>query len=346
MYSATAPNNAPELEKHFHEADQALRAGNAQLARQHFFQALALSPEAPNVHHGLATCCFLLHDLNGAVYHFQEVLRQDPTRIGAAINLGAVYNQMGRPDEALNVLRQSIKQDPKRGEAYYNMGLAYRLKGQVELAIQSYKEALHHDSKMMDAHFNLGNLLHELGRNSQAVRCYQQALELKPDFEPAIHGLKAAQEALQTQQHPKTPAMGMDLASAGSSAVNRPLKATIDMQQPLDPNMDGNNLALVHRATINSENSAREMLHVIETDLEPAIHDLSSRLLDAKSDKRELMEHLEKFEIAMNKTKAVQRSWQQTMQQIREATDKLMQPHVPASASSASTPAAKALHTH
>lgn len=196
MYSATAPAATPELEKHFQDAELALRAGNPQLARQHFFQALAMSPEAPNVHHGLATCCFLLSDLNGAVYHFQEVLRQDPSRLGAAINLGAVYNQMGRPDDALNVLRQSIKQDPKRAEAYYNMGLAYRLKGQVELAIQSYKEALHHDGKMMDAHYNLGNLLHELGRNSQAVRCYQQALELRPDFEPAIQGMLAARDSL------------------------------------------------------------------------------------------------------------------------------------------------------
>ena len=325
MYPANASTNSPEIEQHFYDAEHALREGNPLLARQHFFQALAISPEAPNVHHGLATCCFLLSDLNGAVYHFQEVLRQDPTRLGAAINLGAVYNQMGRPDDALNVLRQAIKQDPKRAEAYYNMGLAYRLKGQVELAIQSYKEALHHDASMMDAHFNLGNLLHELGRDSQAVRCYQTALELKPDFEPAIHGLQAAQAALQAQQHPKTPVMGLNVA--GSSAVNRPLKPSVDLHQALDPHLDGTGLATLHKSTISSENSAREMLHIIEAELEPAIHDLSSRLLDSRADKRELMDYLEKFEIAMNKTRAVQRSWQQTMQQIRECTEKMMQPH-------------------
>lgn len=326
MFPASAPVASSELDSHFHDAEVALRAGNPQVARQHFFQALAISPESPNVHHGLATCCFLLSDLNGAVYHFQEVLRQDPSRLGAAINLGAVYNQMGRPDDSLNVLRQAIKQDPKRAEAYYNMGLAYRLKGQVELAIQSYKEALHHDAKMMDAYFNLGNLLHELGRNSQAIRCYQSALELKPDFEPAIQGLKAAQTALEEQHHPKTPVMGFNV-TAGSSAVIRPLKTAVDLHQPLDPNIDGVGLSTLHRSTITSENAAREMLHVIETELEPSIHDLSSRLLDAKADKRELMEYLEKFEIAMNKTRAVQRTWQQTMQQIRETTEKLMQPH-------------------
>lgn len=323
-----APATSPELEQHYFDADQALRAGNPQLARQHFFQALAIAPEAPNVHHGLATCCFLLGDLNGAVYHFQEVLRQDPTRVGAAINLGAVYNQMGRPDDALNVLRQTIKQDPKRAEAYYNMGLAYRLKGQVELSIQSYKEALHHDPKMMDAYYNLGNLLHELGRETQAIRCYQLALEIRPDFEPAQQGLQAAQAALEEYNHPKTPVMGMTLPEG--SGATKPLRSAHDLNQPLDAHLDGPHLATLHRTTIASENAAREMLHVIEVELEPAIHDLSSRLLDTKSDKRELMEYLEKFEVAINKTRAVQRTWQQTMQQIREQTQKLIEPHQPA----------------
>lgn len=313
----------PELEQHFQNAEAALRSGNPQQARQHYFQALALAPDAPNVHHGLATCCFLLGDLNGAVYHFQEVLRQEPSRIGAAINLGAVYNQMGRPDEALNVLRQIIKHDPKRSEAYYNMGLAYRLKGQVELAIQSYKEAIHHNPQMMDAYYNLGNLLHELGRNSQAVRCYQQALELNPKFEPAKQGLKVAQAALEAQQHPKTPIMGVSLP-AGSTIDTRPISKSIDFGQPLDPHQDGARLGDLHRSTVGSETAAREMLHVIEADLEPAIHELSSRLLDTKADRRELMEYLGKFEQAMNKSRAAQRAWQQSMQQIRELTEKLI----------------------
>jgi tetratricopeptide (TPR) repeat protein len=326
--NSAAPVDTPELDQHYADAEAALRNGNPQVARQHYFQALAIAPEAPNVHHGLATCCFLLGDLNGAVYHFQEVLRQDPSRIGAAINLGAVYNQMGRPDDALNVLRQTIKQDSKRAEAYYNMGLAYRLKGQVELAIQSYKEALHHDNKMMDAYYNLGNLLHELGRETQAIRCYQMALDIRPDFEPASQGLHAAQAALEEQNHPKTPVMGMTLPDP--SGTTRPLRTNVDLSAPLDAHVDGPHLATLHRSTIASETAAREMLHVIEVELEPVIHDLSSRLLDAKSDKRELMEYLEKFEVAMNKTRAVQRTWQQTMQQIRELTQKLIDPHHPA----------------
>jgi tetratricopeptide (TPR) repeat protein len=323
-----APAATPELEQHYQDAEHALAQGNPQLARQHYFKALAIAPEAPNVHHGLATCCFLLGDLNGAVYHFQEVIRQDPSRIGAAINLGAVYNQMGRPDEALNVLRQTIKHDPRRAEAYYNMGLAYRLKGQVELAIQSYKEALHHDNKMMDAYYNLGNLLHELGRETQAIRCYQMALEIKPEFEPARQGLVAAQQSLAEANHPKTPVMGMTLPEGSGST--KPIRQGHDLSQPLDAHVDGPHLATLHRTTIASETAAREMLHVIEVELEPAIHDLSSRLLDAKSDKRELMEYLEKFEVAMNKTRAVQRAWQQTMQQIREQTQRFTEPHHPA----------------
>lgn len=302
------------------QAHDCLSTGNVQKARQYYFQALALSPDAPGVHHGLATCCFLLGDFNGAVYHFQEVLRHEPQRVGAAINLGAVYNQMGKPDEALVILRQIIKQDSKRAEAYYNMGIAYRLKGMVELAIQSYREAVHNDPRMAEAHFNLANILHELGRDAQAVRSYQLALELSPNHEAARIGLQSAQASLAAhQQHQER--------GVGSSATIKSLNmSTADLLKPVDPNVDGPALANLHRTTISAENAAREMHRVIEEELEPVIKELSARLMDPKTDKNELASHLGKFETLMNKTRATQKQWQQQMQSLREHTDAMMQP--------------------
>ena len=54
-----------------------------------YLQALGLRSDAPDVHYGLATVCFLLNDLTSAAYHFKEVTRLDPLRAGAFINLGA-----------------------------------------------------------------------------------------------------------------------------------------------------------------------------------------------------------------------------------------------------------------
>src|SRR5438270_4321323 len=134
------------------KARQAIAQGQNEQARQLYLQALGLRADAPDVHYGLATACFLLNDLDSAAYHFKEVTRLDPLRSGAYINLGAVYNRLGEHDEAVQILRRGIQLDPHRGEGYYNLGLVYRNMGQPNLAVQAYLEATRIDASMVDAH--------------------------------------------------------------------------------------------------------------------------------------------------------------------------------------------------
>jgi tetratricopeptide (TPR) repeat protein len=99
---------------------------------------LGLRSDAPDIHYGLATACFLLNDLDSAAYHFKEVTRLDPLRPGAYINLGAVFNRLEEYHDAVQALRRGIQIDPHRAEGYYNLGLVYRNLGQAPLAIQAY----------------------------------------------------------------------------------------------------------------------------------------------------------------------------------------------------------------
>src|SRR3984893_3125293 len=160
-----------------HKARQAVAAGDHDDARQLYLQGLGLKPDSPDVHYGLATVCFLVHDLAGAAYHFKEVTRLDPLRAGAYINLGAVYNRLNQLDEAIPALRRGIQLDMNRAEGYYNLGLVYRRKGQPDMAIQAYREATLVNPRMADAHYNLGNLYLEKGQFGLAIAHYRQALE-------------------------------------------------------------------------------------------------------------------------------------------------------------------------
>src|SRR5438128_4706273 len=135
-------------------AQHAIARGENEPARQLYVQALGVKSDAPDVHYGLATVCFLLNDLTSAAYHFKEVTRLDPLRAGAHINLGAVYNRMDMLDEAVPVLRRGIQLDTGRAEGYYNLGVVYRRKGQADLAIQAYREAVRINPRMADAHYN------------------------------------------------------------------------------------------------------------------------------------------------------------------------------------------------
>src|SRR5438094_832741 len=182
------------------QAQEAISRGQYQEARQIYQQALGYRTDSPEVHYGIATACFLLGDLHSAVYHFKEVIRIDPLRAGAYVNLGAVYNRLEQFDDAIQILRRSIQVDPKRAEGYYNLGLVYRKMGQTNLTLQSYLEATRINPRMVDAQYNLANLYVELERYNLAIVHYKQVLQLRPNWAKALTGLAQAEEAQNAQR--------------------------------------------------------------------------------------------------------------------------------------------------
>jgi tetratricopeptide (TPR) repeat protein len=304
------------VESFCQRAQQALAQGKNEEAKQIFVQALALRSDAPDVHYGLATVYFLLHDLPQAAYHFKEVTRLDPLRAGAYINLGAVYNRLEQLDDAIPVLRRGIQLDMNRAEGYYNLGLVYRRKGQPDLAIQAYREAVRVNPRMADAHYNLGNLYLEKEQYGLAAAHYRQAVELRPNWEKATRGLEqaeAAQEATEFQSNTgQTPVPGTLPAVPAP-----PAPPTLDPDLVVDPNVHGAMLSTLHKATIESDSQGRSFLKVLESEIEPAIKELSSCLLYPDSSSYELTQCVERFENAMSSMRTAQDSLQSSLERVR-----------------------------
>jgi tetratricopeptide (TPR) repeat protein len=300
------------------KAQRAIQEANNELARQLYLQALGLKSDSPDVHYGLATVCFLLNDLTSAAYHFKEVTRLDPLRAGAYINLGAVYNRLNQLDDAIPVLRRGIQIDSSRAEGYYNLGLAYRRKGQPDLAIQAYREATRINPRMADAHYNLGNLYLEKEQYGLATAHYRQALELRPNWEKAERGLESAEAAQQGQG-----AEGAAAAPPKEEAKSTARRA-LDPERVVDPGHHGTLLSTLHKATIESEGYGRNFFKILETEIEPAIKELSSCLLYPDSTAAELDQCVQKFESAIASMRSAQRNLQSSMERVRAVGDQLL----------------------
>jgi tetratricopeptide (TPR) repeat protein len=279
------------------KAQGAIAEGDYGLARTFYQQALGLRSDDPDVHYGLATVCFLLNDLPSSAYHFKEVTRLDPLRAGAYINLGAVYNRLEQFDDAVPVLRRGIQLDMSRGEGYYNLGLVYRKKGQMDLAIQAYREAVRVNPRMPDAHYNIANIYFEKDQYALAIAHYKQALELRPRWEKAVNGLKAAQEA--TGADADSGMAAADETAHEESPAEPAQKKAIDPERVLDPNLHGELLRNLHRATIDTETEGRGFHETIVAKVEPAIKELSSCLLYADTPISEVTENIRQFEEAL-----------------------------------------------
>jgi tetratricopeptide (TPR) repeat protein len=301
------------------KARQAVEQRNWDRARQIYLQALGLKSDSPDVHYGLATVCFQLQDLPSAAHHFKEVTRLDPLRAGAYINLGAIYNLLDQPDDAIPVLRRGIQLDSHRGEGYYNLALVYRRKGQIDLAIQAYREALRVNPRMADAHYNLANLFLDRQQYAQALGHYKSALELRPTWDKAANGLAQAEAALQAERQQGAEDEAAEQEAAGAHTAH------IDPEQTLDPNIHGALLTILHKATIESENHGRHFLKILEGEIEPAIKELSSCLLYPDTSLTELDECVQKFETALATMRSAQRGLQSSIERIRNIGNKLME---------------------
>jgi predicted Zn-dependent protease len=313
------------IESLCHKARQAVAQGAYDQARQLYMQALSMRSDAPDVHYGLATVCFLLQDLPSAAYHFKEVTRLDPLRAGAHINLGAVYNRLDQVDEAIQVLRRGIQLDTHRAEGYYNLGLAYRRKKQLDLAIQAYHEAVRLNPRMPDAHLNLANAYLDKGNYPAAIVHYKQSLEIRPNWAKAEAGLDQAERALEASRQPAealAPESPYEREKAPEpDAVAAP---ALDPKRVVDPNIHGGLLNNLHRATIESENHSRSFLQILEKEIEPAIKELSSCLLYPDKSVGELDDCVQKFEAAVHSIRSAQRSLQTSMEQVRSLGDRLI----------------------
>jgi Flp pilus assembly protein TadD/exonuclease VII small subunit len=303
------------------KAQRSVGQGDNETARQLYLQALGLKSDAPDVHYGLATVCFLLNDLTSAAYHFKEVTRLDPLRAGAHINLGAVYNRMDMLDEAVPVLRRGIQLDINRAEGYYNLGVVYRRKGQPDLAIQAYREAVRINPRMADAHYNLGNLYLEKEQYPLALAHYRHAMELRPTWEKARKGAEQSEAGMHHGQRPATPATGVDIPTAKIDPVG---DIKVNPERTVDPEAHGSVLSLLHKATVDSDNQGRSLLEIMEGEIEPAIKELSSCLLYPDSSVTELERCLEKFEAAVTNMRNAQQGLQSAMQRVHKHGDQLL----------------------
>jgi tetratricopeptide (TPR) repeat protein len=297
-----------KIEKLCLKARQAIAAREWDKAKQAYLMALGLKSDQPDVHYGLATVYFQLQELTSAVHHFREVIRLDPLRAGAYVNLGAVLNLLGQHEEAIAALRKGIQLDAQRVEGYYNLGLVYRKKGQIDLAIQAYREAIRINPRMADAHLNLANLYLDKGQAKAALQHYEQALELRPGWEKALDGKANAEALLQPE--------GEAHAEIAAPAAKR---AAVDLDRIIDPNVHAGLLNSLHTASTETETHGKNLQQLLSAEIEPVIKELSTCLLYPDAPLSELATCLQRFEAALQRMRSLQESLKETVTRMREA---------------------------
>jgi protein O-mannosyl-transferase len=193
-------------------------------AVEQFEESLRLDPGNPTTHVNLAVALVPLGRLDEAVTHLERSLQlrphaaitdSDPASVGEVarrlppverrqvamthLNLGAIREQQGRRQEAIEHFATAIEFDPQFTEA--GIGLADTLSrmGEFEQARQQLERLLEGEPpppRLYLVHEDLGRLLRGQGKLAEAVECYNHALELQGDYAEAWNGKGVALEWL------------------------------------------------------------------------------------------------------------------------------------------------------
>lgn len=210
---AAGDKGGPEVER----AINAIKASDYRSAKAACEQALHKNPKNGTASYYLGVALENLGDKAGAEQAYKDALANAPDVAEAAINLGALYLDGKRWDDAIAVTQKGLVKRSDDPALHANMAFALRGKGDKTGAAAEYERAVKVVGDNAELRFAYGTLLLEMGNKPKA------ASELK-----AALGVAGANRAL-------IASIGRSLGSAGAfaecvSALDKAIAAGDDVE--------------------------------------------------------------------------------------------------------------------
>jgi Flp pilus assembly protein TadD len=162
----------PEVDR----AILAIKASDYKSAKAALEQALQKTPKNGTALYYLGVCLENLGDKKGAEQKYKDALENAPDLAEAAVNLGALYLDSNRWDEAVAVTEKALLKRPDDPALHTNMAVALRGKGDKHGALVHYEKAVRVVGDNADLRYGYGSLLMEMGDKARAASELKAAL--------------------------------------------------------------------------------------------------------------------------------------------------------------------------
>jgi tetratricopeptide (TPR) repeat protein len=162
----------PELDR----AIAAIKASDYRSAKAAAEQALRKNPKSGMAAYYLGVSLENLGDKAGAEQKYKDALANAPDIAEAAINLGAMYLDQSRWDDAIAVTQKGLAKRSDDPALHANMAVALRGKGDKEGAAAEYEHAVKVVGDNPELRYAYGALLLEMGNKARATTELKAAL--------------------------------------------------------------------------------------------------------------------------------------------------------------------------
>jgi tetratricopeptide (TPR) repeat protein len=129
--------------------------------------------------------------LDDAIEYFQKAGELDPQHELTLYNLGNLYYESGRFDEAVSTFNRLIEVNPRAARPHRRIGeiLSHPIPGaplDLDKARISFEKALNLNSEQSGTHYWMGRILIELGKFDEGRKYIANATRLNPKFPEAM----------------------------------------------------------------------------------------------------------------------------------------------------------------
>ena len=162
-----------------------LRANHAGAIEQ-FRAAVKADPKEPDVHFGLGYLLWGQRRYPEATSEFQAELANNPNHVQAMIYLGDTEMQMSHPEIAEPLLEKALRIDAGRELAHLDLGIVYADAGRRDDALREMKEASRLVPEDINVHWRLGRLLKAMGKTDEAKAEFEKASSITQAADNAL----------------------------------------------------------------------------------------------------------------------------------------------------------------
>ena len=155
-------------------------------AIEQFRAAVKANPKEPNVHFGLGYLLWTKRQYPEAVSEFEAELANNPVHPQALTYLADAKIQMNQPDAAQPLLEKVVKAAPNLTLAHLDLGILYADAGRREDALREMKAAEKLAPNEVDIHWHLGKLYRSMGKKDEAKAEFDKASSITNAADTAL----------------------------------------------------------------------------------------------------------------------------------------------------------------
>jgi tetratricopeptide (TPR) repeat protein len=133
-----------------------------------FRAAVEASPKEPDVHFGLGYLLWTQRQYPEAVTEFQAELANNPLHAQALTYMADAQMQLNHPELSPPLLEKAIGIDPKLELAHLDLGVLYADAGRKDDALREMQSAVRLAPDDVNAHWRLGRLYRSMGKMEEA----------------------------------------------------------------------------------------------------------------------------------------------------------------------------------